>query len=94
MTENNGEACFGSLTPSEAANERWRKERLSGDVSTTDIAGIVHALKSKALQADVQASRELREWMSYAKEEGEQPADILSLLTREQREIVRSWLNE
>jgi hypothetical protein len=85
MSESNGEARFGSLTPTEAANERWRREKLNGDASSTDIAGIVHALKSKALQGDVAASRELREWLAEIREESGQAVDVLELLTKETR---------
>jgi hypothetical protein len=58
------------------------------------VAGIVEALKTKALKGDVQASRELREWLRQAREEGERPVDVLSLLTCEQRSVMRGWLDE
>jgi len=90
-------SLFGGLGPEEAGRRSWEKRReakASTDVSQADIAAIVKALTSKALNGDVQASRELREWMSYLKEEGGQPADILSVLSKEQRAQVRAWLAE
>jgi hypothetical protein len=79
----------------EPRRERQAKRNLGvAQVSGSDIASIVEALKTKALKGDVQASRELREWLRQAKEEGTQPLDVLALLSREQRAQVAQWLSD
>jgi hypothetical protein len=86
---------FGGLTPSEAAQRRWAKERAgegaavigNADDVPTD-ADIVAALRRKAEKGDAAAARELREWRPV---EGQmiQGEGWLELLTPRERQFVR-----
>jgi hypothetical protein len=63
------EKPFGGLTPSEAAQRRWAKERArEGSVDSGNAddvpsdAQIISVLRHKAARGDASAARELREW--------------------------------
>lgn len=102
MTDGRPPARFGSLDAKAAGKRSWEVRRQKeadalehvGEVSQADVNGIKAALLTKALAGDVQASRELREWLQYSKESGDRPIDILALLTPEQRQVVRGFLAE
>ena len=51
---------------------------------------IVTALSDKAQKGDTAAARELREWL--ARYSTQRTESVLALLTREQRAILRGWL--
>jgi hypothetical protein len=92
----------GTLTSEgarEAAKQRWARERARERTATADVAGedlvaIVNALKDKAKKGDVAASRELREWLRQAQDQGPTQVDVLQALSPEQRAIVRDWLSQ
>jgi hypothetical protein len=88
-------ASFGGLTPSEAAQRRWAKERGreasavigNADNVPTD-AEIVAALRRKAETGDAAAARELREWRAVEAQTLQGDAWI-EVLDRRERRIVR-----
>jgi hypothetical protein len=95
------ESAFGGMGASEAgrkgAEKRWARERersATADVTPAQLAKIVNALRQKAENGDVAASRELREWLRQAQDQGPAQVDVLQALSPEQRAIVRDWLSQ
>jgi hypothetical protein len=86
---------FGALTPSEAAQRRWTKERArqasaddgDADEVATD-ADIIRTLRRKAAKGDVNAARELREWRTR-EDTATQGDGWLEILSPQERRIVR-----
>jgi hypothetical protein len=82
---------FGNLSPAEAARKRWEGVR-DGSRAASSEERIVASLRAKAEKGDVQAARELREWLKSGLDQAPTDISTLDLLTPEQREIVRGWL--
>jgi hypothetical protein len=88
-------ARFGALTPSEAAQRRWAKERArqaSADLGSADEvpsdAEIISVLRRKAARGDASAARELREWRD--RERHVAGDEWMRLLDSRERRIVRA----
>jgi hypothetical protein len=91
------ESVFGNLNPAEASRrgvEARQRKRAEQPSDLTPAEQIEAAMQKKAMAGDVNAAREYREWMKLNRQMEVRGinGDILRLLNREQRKVLRGWI--